>query len=199
MKKISLAHICAYLSLAVSITIAALWCCNAGGFTVVSLDTFVGVIVALLAIIVTIAVGWQIYNSIELKNKIEELNSLKVEFQKQKDAMGQLSYKSKYRISLLWGFNASKSNEPIQSFRFYIISLANSLHLTDPSNVNYILDLMDSSVKKIGLGFSYPDNTQKEISEADASIKETVGYKLIAPRYNKIFEDFHAKINNDKK
>ena len=43
-----------------------LWCCNAGGFSAVSLDTFVGVIVALLAIIVTIVLGWQIFNIFEL-------------------------------------------------------------------------------------------------------------------------------------
>lgn len=199
MKKTSLAHICAYLSLAISIIITALWCCNAGGFTVVSLDSFVGVIVALLAIIVTIAVGWQIYNSIELKNKIEELNSLKVDFKKQEETMDQLSYKSTHRISLLWGFTAIRSNYPIEAFAYYIISLDNSLHLNNPINVDYLLEQMAGSVKKIKQGSSCPDDTQKEISEADASIKETVGYKLIAPRYNKIFEDFHAKINNDKK
>ena len=72
-KKNSFAHICAYLSLAISITMLVLWCCNVGGFTVVNLDSFVGVIVALLAIVVTLAIGWQIFNSIEIRNKIESL------------------------------------------------------------------------------------------------------------------------------
>ena len=75
MKKWSLAHICAYLSLAISVTLLVLWCCDVGGFTVVSLDSFVGVIVALLAIIVTLAIGWQIYNSIELNERIKKLNT----------------------------------------------------------------------------------------------------------------------------
>ena len=72
MKKWSFAHICAFLSLAISVTMLVLWCCNVGGFTVVSLDSFVGVIVALLAIVVTLAVGWQIYNRIDFKNRIKE-------------------------------------------------------------------------------------------------------------------------------
>ena len=80
MKKGSLAHICAYLSLAISITMLVLWCCNVGGFSVVSLDSFVGVIVALLAIVVTLAVGWQIFNSIEIRNRIEKLDALEEKY-----------------------------------------------------------------------------------------------------------------------
>ena len=102
MKKWSFAHICAFLSLAISVTMLVLWCCNVGGFTVVSLDSFVGVIVALLAIVVTLAVGWQIYNSIELKNRIKELNSLKEDFLKQQESIEQLTYKSKHHIMQIW-------------------------------------------------------------------------------------------------
>lgn len=94
MRKCSFAHICAYLSLAISITMLALWCCNVGGFEVVSLDSFVGVIVTLLvtllAIIVAVAIGYQIYNGIEVKNKIEELNILKEKINKQE------------KITILW-------------------------------------------------------------------------------------------------
>ena len=76
-KKSNLAHICAYLSLRISVTMLVLWCCNVGGFTVVSLDSFVGVIVTLLAIIVTLAIGWQIYNVFEIKAQLKETNILK--------------------------------------------------------------------------------------------------------------------------
>ena len=89
MKNRNLAHICAYISLAISITLLVLWCCNVGGFTVVSLDSFVGIIVALLAIVVTLAVGWQIYNSIEIKNQIEELSTLKEKLNIQEHTMNQ--------------------------------------------------------------------------------------------------------------
>ncbi len=40
-----------------------------------TLDTFVSLNVALLAIIVTLAIGWQIYNSIKINKKIEKLNN----------------------------------------------------------------------------------------------------------------------------
>ena len=63
--KIKFSDICAYMALLFSVVTIVLWICNVGGFTVVSLDSFVGVIVALLAIIVTFVTGWQIYNRVE--------------------------------------------------------------------------------------------------------------------------------------
>ena len=39
----------------------------------VSLDTFIGVMVTMVGILVTFAVGWQIINALEIKNKLAEL------------------------------------------------------------------------------------------------------------------------------
>ena len=106
MNKWSLAHICAYISLGISITLLVLWCCNVGGFTVVNLDSFVGVIVALLAIVVTLAVGWQIYNSFEIKGKIEELSALKEIINVQEKTIKQETGKSQHLISYILGNEA---------------------------------------------------------------------------------------------
>ena len=52
-----------------------------GGFSAVNLDIFVGVIVALLAIIVTIAIGWQIWDAMDLKSNFALLNKKNREFE----------------------------------------------------------------------------------------------------------------------
>ena len=78
--KIKFSDICAYMALLFSMVTIVLWICNVGGFTVVSLDSFVGVIVALLAIIVTFVTGWQIYNTIELKEHIKKVDDLNTRF-----------------------------------------------------------------------------------------------------------------------
>ncbi len=83
MKNFNRAHICAYVSLTISVILITLWICNAGGFTVVSLDSFVGIIVALLGIIVTFAVAWNIYNGIDLRDEVKEVkDEFKVEVEK---------------------------------------------------------------------------------------------------------------------
>ena len=101
MKNWSFAHLCAYISSAISVTLLVLWCCNVGGFTVVSLDSFVGVIVALLTIVVTLAVGWQIYNSIELNERIKSLNTLEERLIKQDKTLKQQNNKSNHLITFL--------------------------------------------------------------------------------------------------
>ena len=194
MKKWSFAHICAFLSLAISVTMLVLWCCNVGGFTVVSLDSFVGVIVALLAIVVTLAVGWQIYNSIELKNRIKELNSLKEDFLKQQESIEQLTYKSKHHTMQIWGVSALNNNMPIDAFRAFIMSLDSTLHQNCPVNVEILLDNMEYSVGQIGQGSLCPAGHHQIITDSDASIRRTNNYKLIERRYNKIYESFSTKI-----
>lgn len=59
------------------VTLILLWVCNVWKLSVIGIETFIGVIVAVLAIIVTFVVGWQIYNTIEIRNKLSELDRLK--------------------------------------------------------------------------------------------------------------------------
>ena len=42
-----------------------------------SLDTFIGVMVTMVGILVTFAVGWQIINALEIKNKLAEIDVYK--------------------------------------------------------------------------------------------------------------------------
>jgi len=135
MKKWSLAHICAYLSLAISVTLLVLWCCDVGGFNVVSLDSFVGVIVALLAIIVTLAIGWQIYNSIELNERIKKLNTLEERLISQDKTLKQQNNKSNHLISYIYGIEAKREKEYLEAFRYYMASLRCSMLLDKPINV----------------------------------------------------------------
>lgn len=144
MKKWSLAHFCAYLSLAISITLLVIWCCNVGGFTVVSLDSFVGVIVALLAIVVTIAIGWQIFNVVDINDKIKKLYILEEKFNKQEKTINQQTKETKHLIMLIYGIEANKEGHSIEAFRYLMASLVCSMQLDKPINAENILNNMKS-------------------------------------------------------
>ena len=77
-KKSTRAIVLSVVALLMSVGIVILWLCQACRFSVVSLDSFVGVIVALLAVIVTLAVGWQIYNVIEIRLMIRKIEGQQV-------------------------------------------------------------------------------------------------------------------------
>lgn len=194
MKKWSIALFCAYLSLAISITLLVLWCCNVGGFTVVSLDSFVGVIVALLAIIVTLAVGWQIYNSIEIKNKIKELSSLEDRIKEQEKKFGLEVIKSEQRVAYIYGYSAMKDEDYINAFRYNIIALAHAMKLDKPNKIESTLKGLEVMCNKIPGDSTYPSNLYKEICLRNDSIKESLYYGFIKERYEKIYNSFISKV-----
>lgn len=198
MKNFSLAHICAYFSLAISITMLVLWCCNVGGFNVVSLDTFVGVIVTLLTIAVTLAIAWQIFNSVELKNKIEELNVLKDRLNKQEKKNKEQTY---YMSHLIYGGLAdveiSRKNY-ILAFSYLMKVLENTMSLEEPMNINVVFTRMKLSVSKIAKDSILSFRNKKNIQYSDKIIRESRGYNMIESQYEKIFNDFFSKVKDAK-
>ena len=194
MKKWSLAHFCAYLSLAISFTLLVLWCCNVGGFTVVSLDSFVGVIVALLAIIVAFVVGWQIYNSIEIKGKIEELSALKEIINVQEKNIKQETGKSQHLISYILGNEAYKEKRYLDAFRFLMSSLRYSMQLDSPLNVESLLKGLEQINKNISKENDFEPSKTEDISTYNNDIKISSGYNLIKDRYEEIYINFNAKV-----
>lgn len=133
------------LSIAALILVAimfVLWCCNVGGFSTVNLDTFVGVIVALLAIIVTLVLGWQIFNIFEMRHKLEEMNELKSQFNLQSELIEKLKTKTEHRVFLTWGEEAMNNKKYGMAIYYFIIALSHTLKLSKPINVNKLLKEM---------------------------------------------------------
>lgn len=194
MKKWSLAHICAYLSLAISVTLLVLWCCDVGGFTVVSLDSFVGVIVALLAIIVTLAIGWQIYNSIELNERIKKLNTLEERLIRQDKTLKQQNNKSNHLISFIYGVEAKREKEYIEAFRYYMASLRCSMLLDKPINVDHLLNDLEKVTADIKDGTMCEFERLNEIKEYDVAIRKSYSYDIIKSRYERICNVFYTKV-----
>lgn len=196
MKKWSLAHFCAYLSLAISITLLVLWCCNVGGFTVVSLDSFVGVIVALLAIVVTIAIGWQIYNSIELNERIKKLNTLEDRLISQDKTLKQQNNKSNHLISYIYGIEAKREKEYLEAFRYYMASLRCSMLLDKPINIDHLLKDLEKVNVVIKDGTMCEFERLNEIREYDIAIRKSYSYDIIKSRYERIYNIFCTKVKD---
>lgn len=73
MKNTRLSLILSIVAIVGVLFVWALWIFGSLKVSVVDLGTFIGVIVALLAIIVTVVLCWQIINAIEIREKIAEL------------------------------------------------------------------------------------------------------------------------------
>lgn len=67
----------------------------------VSLDTFIGVMVTMIGILVTFAVGWQIINALEIKSKLSEIEKIKAEIKEQREQMQELAESTKHESMLV--------------------------------------------------------------------------------------------------
>ncbi|MBR3799732.1 MAG: hypothetical protein IKK36_12595 [Bacteroidales bacterium] len=198
-KRFSFAHICAYLSLVISVTMIVLWCCNAGGFKVVSLDSFVGVIVALLAIVVTLVVGWQIYNSLEIKRQLEKLSTLKEKFRLQEKTNEQQYNKSQHLIAMIYGIQAYQMKNYTQAFQYFMSSLLLTMQLDNPINIDKLLVNLEVTNDNITRSNIQDHDNLNDIQKCDKNIRALQNYDIIESRYKKIYHDFNSKIkkNND--
>ena len=117
------AYTSAFLSLVISLAIVGYWICSVNELKVVNLNTFVGVTVALLGLILTLAIAWQIYNAVDMKNKVEELKQLEDRIKKQEKSFEKFSLKTTSDMSsLAYGLMMERKDMP-KAFYFYVFNL----------------------------------------------------------------------------
>lgn len=200
-KKLNWAIGLSIAAIALSGVMFVLWCCQAGGFSAVNLDTFVGVIVALLAIIVTLVLGWQIFNIFELKNKIDEVNELKKQFGQQQRTIEQLTLKNKHTTGYTWGKSCEKEEDWFHAFRFLLISLEASLQLDNPMNISMIFKHLRIVAKNIKSHTRCSKKRYQEVVLTDKSIRSLHNFTIIENEYlglyNKIF--VNIEVDDSKK
>lgn len=191
------AKICAYLSLAISVVLMVLWSCNVGGFETVNLDTFVGVIVALLAIIVTLAVAWQIYNAVEMKNKVEELKQLEDRLKVQEKSLEQMEYSNRSGFNRLASLSASVGMQFTHAVRFNLYSLEAELQLKEPKNVDSLLAMMELIVGQITPNTKFSADMYEEVVKTNKQIRSSRNYDLIKSRYEHTYKEFMSKVEKE--
>lgn len=203
-RKINCALTLSAMSLIIVIAIIGLWMLKSREVAVVTLDTFVGVIVALLAIIVTVAIGWQIWAAVDLKSniakldsRIREIENLKKQFGQQQEKIEQLSLKNQHLTGYTWGKSAYKEGKWILAFRFFILSLSSSLQLKPPMNVEGILSHIDEISKKTQTRMKLERKLYAEIVDADKKIRSLNNFSLIEARYKTSYDSILSKIEID--
>lgn len=192
------AKICAYVSLAFSAVLMVLWICNVGGPKVLSIDTFVGVIVALLAIIVTLAIAWQIFNVVEMRNRIRELNKLEDRLKKQEKSFDQFNIISSANMNRLAGLSALQAGLITYSFKFMLAALKYEMLSEKPTHVDYFLGMLEDSAKIITPNTKFDAEEYELVVSYDKEIRSLDNYNLIKGRYESIYKDFMSKVEKEE-
>lgn len=189
------------LSIIAVIALALMWIFQIWEFTVVSLDTFVGVVVALLAIIVTFAIGWQILNAMDIRSnikaieeKMKHLNAIEVKIEKQRKQIDILSTATKHLLNLTWAEYAQGESDFEKAFYYCVLSLRFSLELPKSKNVAKLLQIMTVAAKKISIGYEIDKKTRDILEETDKEIRKQHCFEIIKDSYEKSYKLFFKKV-----
>lgn len=143
--KTKLSIILSIISIVGVLSIWGLWLFGAMKLSIVSLDTFIGVIVALLAIIFTIIIGWQIINTIEIRNwmsQIEQNQNELAENEKKLAENDQLHTLEAYNLhAAICQADADsyiEKKQYVEAFTFYHVALCYSILSGTPNQLNRI-------------------------------------------------------------
>ena len=192
------------LSTLAALLVLGCWYFGTLELAVVTPETFIGVTVALLAIIVTIAIGWQIWAAMDLRSniakldiRIKEVEDLKNQFRLQQEKIEQLTLKNKHITGFTWGKIAVKEEDWPNAFRYFIVSLGASLQLETPINIESIFNGLNIISTNIKSDLKYPAKRHEEIVEANNAIRAMSNFSLIEARYKELYDKIYAKINVD--
>lgn len=157
----------------------------------VSLDTFIGVMVTMIGILVTFAVGWQIINALEIKSKLAEIETIKNDIKEQREQMQELAESTKHESMLIRAQEFYRCGDHIHATICAMDSLLHCLPLKVPSNINLVLQTVEAFASYIKTPLTSED--YKELLLIDQSIREAKNYIFIQERYEIIFEKFQKR------
>lgn len=161
----------------------------------ITLDSFVGVCVALLAILVTIILGWQIYNAVEIKEKIRKLDALHLSQQQYNHRLDQMYFNTCHHQSSTLAYICAHEGDYVNAYRLYLNSLCNSLLLDEPINTEMILREMVKCVEKIPSNKKLDKDLWEEIEEDHKSIINSPIFDCIKSQYMATYDIFISKVS----
>lgn len=175
---------------------AILWICNVRPQSVVSLDSFVGVATGLIGIMVTFAIGWQIVNAMEIKNKIKEMDALREKLNAQQQEIQQTAASTKTdSMCALAILEHDVRGNYDHAFRYCMVGLLGCLNMNEPAatNIEVFLGRLENSASQYNPTTPMPQELYPYFQELNRKIRSSNNYTFIAHRYEPAFNLFMSK------
>ena len=200
--KTKLSIILSIISIVGVLLICGLWLFGAMKLSVVSLDTFIGVIVALLAIIFTIIIGWQIINAIEIRNwmsQIEQNQNALAENERRLAENDQLHTLEAYNLhAAICQADADsyiEKKQYVEAFTFYHVALCYAILSGTPNQLNRINRLSQITQCIIAPPIADFKMLARQIKSDSDRIRTTTSYRnCLSEVYEQTMQTFWQKI-----
>lgn len=193
MKK-NLSIILSLIALVGVVVLAVVMACLNVSLSNVSLDTFIGVMVTMIGILVTFAVGWQVINALEIKSKLAEIEKIKADVKQQEAIVQENYHRVQHLIALSWAEDAYNNEEYAEAYRYSLHSLLSSMSLRGPINIDKVLKVMKHAAKEIPESFTIDAEFYDLVIADDAQIRTLNGYQYVKSVHEQSFAQYTRKV-----
>ena len=198
-KKSMLALLISIVALLLCLLVFALWMFETIPHSVILPETFIGVCVALLGVIVTIVVGSQIVNVMEIKSsqKIYE-NELKTALETIKHQQHQIAAEQIRNAHLhhcTMAMIAEFQGHYPQAIYYFFGALLNGLQMQEPlGNENFALEHIANCMKNCADKADISEQWKQNLKSNDKVICTLSNYHWIKEKYEPLRDEFFKKI-----
>ena len=187
------------VALLLCLLVFGLWIFEVTPHSVISADTFIGACVTLMSIIVTIAVGWQIFNVIEMRQIMQQLEEKQKsidEAQRKLDKEVRKNYSHSLHLHhVTLGQQQEAAYQYAPAVFYYFGALYAGMGLNMPyDNNDYIWSHVKSCLAQLTGVTKVPAQMYKDLGDIDALIRASDEYHWIRTQYEPLFEEFKSKI-----
>ncbi len=196
------------LAFVISIVALVVFFCKVGPYSVVSIDTFIGVIAGFIGIAVTLLVGYQIYNALDLRQRIAAVETLKTSLENQQQQLEVLKNEQAEGIEIIQArlfFNTP--GMLLEAFLHFHSAIRYSLSV-DHKREGYKWLLEELKVYMLGVSnVAFADcidqkDFQNKINELksfyqkyDQEIRNHANYLYIRNGYEELMSKFEIRLN----
>lgn len=189
MKK-NLSIILSLIALIGVVVLAVVMVCLNVSLANVSLDTFIGVMVTMIGILVTFAVGWQIINALEIKSKLAEIEKIKADVNSQQSNIDKIAARIAYDAAVNRSYTLHKIGEHIKAFASTLEAIEHCLKIDEYEDLNTLLYNL-----QVFASHSHTMHCYKSDSEAmavsDDNIRKSPKYPLIKDKYEDAIKEYN--------
>jgi len=197
MRKINGTIILSILALVISVAVAMLLFFEVEKTPAIDTSSYISIIVTLLGIIVTVVLGWQIYNVIDFKEKVTEIDVLKMKLERSSQIQEENNNVLQEQIVACAKFYSGNYADSLVSFMSVLRVILNR---TDYSFEINEAEITLETLKKI-LETTPPIRLYLNCEQYTVQhflIQESNHYKNVRKEYEEFYSELMAKIENDE-
>ena len=204
-KKSTWALLISIVALLLCLLVLTLWVFEVMPHSVITPDSFIGASVSLLAVIVTIAIGWQIFNIVEVKSIIKEYAQKQDEVDKLQNQLQNEIYKieidaeydlhhSMHLHAITLALHCQMQKKYIEACYHCLEALAEGVQMRELTNVDNIFEMLRVNMKAVATPIKLSELDKRELKEMEHIIRTSKHYHLFADRFENAIVEFYKKV-----